>query len=52
MKFTEKMLHYIDLICYNRGVILEPCADYRQKICVESEIGNSGFKNSLCNEFC
>lgn len=39
---------YYRLVCYNGEVTLEPCADYRQEICSETTIGESGFKNALC----
>jgi len=34
------------LVCYNGDVTIEPCADFRQEICVESEV--NGFKAAAC----
>ena len=34
------------MICYNGEVSAEPCADYRQEVCIESEV--NGFRNSGC----
>jgi len=28
------------MVCYNGEVTVEPCADFRQEVCVESEIGD------------
>ena len=33
-------------VCYNGEVTIEPCADFRQEICMESDI--DGFKTSAC----
>ncbi|MCF7910325.1 hypothetical protein K9L16_01480 [Candidatus Pacearchaeota archaeon] len=37
---------YFRLVCYNSEVTVEPCADFRQEICLESEI--NGFKTAGC----
>ncbi|MBU0894413.1 MAG: hypothetical protein KKF48_05005 [Nanoarchaeota archaeon] len=37
---------YFRLICYNGEVTIEPCADYRQEICVESN--NDEFNTAAC----
>ncbi len=34
------------LVCYNGEVTIEPCADFRQEVCVQSEV--NGFKTSAC----
>jgi hypothetical protein len=34
------------MVCYNGEVSVEPCADYRQEICIESDI--DGFSTSAC----
>ncbi|MCK4553179.1 hypothetical protein KAT80_03165 [Candidatus Pacearchaeota archaeon] len=34
------------LVCYNGEVSVEPCADFRQETCIESEI--NGFKTAAC----
>jgi len=34
------------LVCYNGEVTVEPCADFRQEVCVQSEVG--GFKTAAC----
>ncbi|MBI2043426.1 hypothetical protein HYT25_03490 [Candidatus Pacearchaeota archaeon] len=41
---------YFRMVCYNGDVTIEPCADFRQEICIQSEIEtNSGiFRNSAC----
>ena len=42
---------YFRLLCYNGEVIIEPCADYRQEICVEdyAEIGEGEiFRYASC----
>ena len=37
---------YFRLVCYNGDVSVEPCADFRQEICLESDI--DGFKTAGC----
>lgn len=37
---------YFRLVCYNGDVSIEPCADYRQEICIESDI--NGFSTAAC----
>jgi len=37
---------YFRLVCYNGEVTIEPCADYRAEICVQSEVNN--FKAAAC----
>ena len=37
---------YFRLICYNGEVSVEPCADFRQEVCIESEVG--GFRVAAC----
>lgn len=37
---------YFVMVCYNGEVTVEPCADYRGEICVESEVGS--FSNAAC----
>ncbi|MFH1586147.1 MAG: hypothetical protein ABIB79_05250 [archaeon] len=34
------------LVCYNGEVTVEPCADYRQEICIQSDI--DGFRTAAC----
>ena len=34
------------MLCYNGEVSVEPCADFRQEICIESDI--KGFKTASC----
>lgn len=34
------------LVCYNGEVTVEPCADFRQEVCVESEVND--FKSAAC----
>lgn len=38
---------YFRLVCYNSEVTVEPCADFRQEICKETEV-NAGFTNAAC----
>jgi hypothetical protein len=37
---------YFRLVCYNGDVTVEPCADYRQEICIQSEVNT--FKTAAC----
>jgi hypothetical protein len=37
---------YFRLVCYNGEVSVEACADYRQEICLQSEV--NGFKTAGC----
>jgi len=37
---------FFRLVCYNGEVTIEPCADFRQEYCLESEVG--GFKVAGC----
>lgn len=37
---------YFRLVCYNGDVSVEPCADFRQEVCIQSDIG--GFKTAAC----
>ncbi len=37
---------YFRLVCYNGDVTVEPCADYRQEVCVQSEVNT--FKTAAC----
>jgi len=39
---------YFRLVCYNNDVTIEPCTDYRQQICTESEL--NGFSTAVCRE--
>ena len=41
---------YFRLVCYNGDVTVEPCADFRQEVCVQSEIEISSgvFRNAAC----
>jgi len=41
---------YFRLVCYNGDVTVEPCADFRQEICIESEFDTSEgpFKTAAC----
>lgn len=42
---------YYRLVCYNGEVTVEPCASYRQEVCVESTIETPdgvGFRNAVC----
>jgi len=46
---TEESLpgsRYSRLVCYNGDVSVEPCADFRQEICIESDI--DGFSTAAC----
>jgi len=38
------------LVCYNGEVTVEPCADYRQEICIEGNVDSTGeiFRTSAC----
>jgi len=37
---------YFRLVCYNGEVSVEPCADFRQEVCLQSDI--DGFKTAAC----
>jgi hypothetical protein len=37
---------YFRLVCYNGEVSVEPCADFRQEVCLESDI--DGFRTAAC----
>ena len=37
---------YFRLVCYNNEVSVEPCADFRQEVCIESTVNN--FKTAAC----
>jgi hypothetical protein len=37
---------YFRMVCYNGEVTVEPCADYRQETCIQSDI--DGFKFAAC----
>ena len=37
---------YFRMVCYNGEISVEPCADYRQEICIESDI--NGFSTAAC----
>ena len=37
---------YFRMVCYNGEVSVEPCADFRQEVCIQSEIGT--FKTAAC----
>jgi len=37
---------YFRMVCYNGDVLVEPCADYRQEICIQSDI--DGFLTAAC----
>ncbi len=37
---------YFRGVCYNGEITIEPCADYRQEICIEDEV--NGFKTAAC----
>lgn len=37
---------YFRMVCYNGEVTVEPCADYRQEICIQSAV--NGFKVASC----
>ncbi|MEK6875690.1 MAG: hypothetical protein AABX30_03325 [Nanoarchaeota archaeon] len=37
---------YFRLVCYNGEVTVEPCADFRQQICLETDV--NGFMNAAC----
>ena len=41
---------YFRMVCYNGDVTVEPCADFRQEICIQSSIETASgeFKNSAC----
>ena len=37
---------YFRAVCYNGDVTVEPCADFRQEVCIQSDI--NGFKTAAC----
>jgi len=37
---------YFRMVCYNNEVSIEPCADFRQEICMQSEV--NGFSTAAC----
>ncbi|MFH1801285.1 MAG: hypothetical protein ABH804_00410 [archaeon] len=37
---------YFRMICYNNEISVEPCADFRQEVCIESEV--NGFSTAAC----
>ena len=37
---------YFRKVCYNNEVTIEPCADFRNEVCIQSEVGT--FKTSAC----
>ena len=37
---------YIRLVCYNGDVSIEPCADYRQEVCIQSQVNE--FRTASC----
>ena len=37
---------YFRLVCYNGDVTVEPCADFRQEVCLQSDVG--GFSAAAC----
>ena len=37
---------YFRMVCYNGDVSVEPCADFRQETCIESDI--EGFSTAAC----
>ncbi|MFH1608061.1 MAG: hypothetical protein ABIA78_02915 [archaeon] len=37
---------YFRMVCYNNEVNVEPCADFRQEVCLESDI--DGFRTAAC----
>jgi len=40
---------YFRMVCYNNEVSVEPCADFRQEVCIQSSIGeNPPFKTAAC----
>ena len=46
---TDKNLpgsRYYRMVCYNGEVSVEPCADFRQEVCIESDI--DGFSTAAC----
>ncbi len=46
---TQKDLpggRYFRLVCYNGDVTVEPCAAFRQEVCIQSDV--NGFKTSAC----
>jgi len=48
-KGTNKTLpgsRYFRMVCYNGEVSVEPCADYRQETCIQSDV--EGFKFAAC----
>jgi hypothetical protein len=36
--------------CFNGEVTVEVCADYRQEVCVETELTDEGFKYAVCRK--
>jgi len=37
---------YFRLVCYNGDVTVEPCADFRQEVCIQSEVNT--FRTAAC----
>ncbi len=37
---------YFRMVCYDNEVTIEPCADYRQEVCTQSEL--NGFATAVC----
>jgi len=37
---------YFRMVCYNGEVSVEPCADYRQEVCIQSEVNT--FRTAAC----
>lgn len=42
---------YFRLVCYNGEVSVEPCADFRQETCVESEVNESKTAGCVANKW-
>jgi len=50
-KYNKPGSRYFRLICYNNEVLVEPCADYRQEVCLQSSIpttNGESFKTAAC----
>jgi len=50
LKYNFPGSRHFRLVCYNGDVTVEPCADYRQEICLQSSIGTEqyAFSTAAC----
>lgn len=42
---------YFRLMCYNREVLVEPCAEYRQQVCTENVVDGFSFAGCTVNKW-